>query len=327
MIWTNDFTPDRYQLLFLALLLDALVGDLGWLFRFIPHPIVVLGRLIEFLEKKLNRDRRSDKHRFLCGAALVAIISVTSLGAGWFISDFIADHRLWLLELFLVAILLAQRSLYTHVRDVAIALEKNGLGAARAAVAHIVARDPTKLDVGGVARSAIESLAENFADGVIAPVFWYLLLGLPGLFFCKAVNTMDSMLGYRSTRYLMFGKCAARLDDAVMWFPARISVIFLVLGACVTTTGRPFRAIRTIKSDAAKHPSVNAGWPEAAMAGALDFALGGPRHYAGGIQESIWIGSGRADLDAKDIRRALYLFAAAGAVNGAIVLGVAILKL
>ncbi|MDA0655582.1 MAG: adenosylcobinamide-phosphate synthase CbiB [Proteobacteria bacterium] len=327
MIWTNDFTPDRYQLLFLALLLDALVGDLGWLFRFIPHPIVVLGRLIEYLEKKLNRDRRSDKHRLFRGAALVGFISMTSLGAGWFISDFVAGYHFWLLELFLVAILVAQRSLYTHVRDVAKALEKEGLGAARAAVAHIVGRDPAKLDGGGVARSAIESLAENFADAVIAPVFWYLLLGLPGLFFCKAVNTMDSMLGYRSTRYLMFGKCAARLDDAVMWIPARVSVIFLVLGACVTSTGRPFRAVRTIKSDAAKHPSVNAGWPEAAMAGALDFALGGPRQYAGGIQETIWIGSGRADLDAKDIKRALDLFAAACAVNGAIVLGVAILKL
>jgi len=324
MIWMDGFAPDRFQLLFLALLLDAMVGDLGWVFKTVPHPIAILGRLIGILEAKLNRARRSDKNRLLRGGFVVVLISTLSLGLGWGLAVFIETYRFWMLELLIVTILVAQRSLYAHVRAVARALDGDGLEAARRAVAHVVGRNPEKLDSGGVSRAAIESLAENFADAVIAPVFWYLLFGLPGLLFCKAVNTMDSMLGYRSERYLMFGRFAARLDDAVMWLPARLSVIFLIIAAIVTPTGNSLRAIRAIKSDVGKHPSINAGWPEAAMAGALGFALGGPRHYAGGQEETAWIGGGRAELNAQDINRALYLFVAACLTNGGFIAALAI---
>ncbi len=316
MIWIDGLESDRLQLLSAALLLDALVGDLRWVFKIVPHPIVILGRLIGVLEAKLNRARRSDKHRLVCGGIVVVFISALSLGIGVGLTVVVETYRLWVLELSIVTILVSQRSLYVHVRAVAVALDSDDLASARRAVAHVVGRDPEKLDTGGVARAAIESLAENFADAVIAPVFWYLVFGLPGLLFCKAVNTMDSMLGYRSERYLMFGRIAARLDDGVMWVPARLSALFLIIAGLVAPAGRPMEAIRVIKSDAGKHPSPNAGWPEAALAGALGFALGGPRHYAGGQEETAWIGAGRANLNADDINRALYLFVGACLTNG-----------
>jgi adenosylcobinamide-phosphate synthase len=320
MIWLGDYTPDRFQLLFMAMVLDGLIGDMAWFFRVVPHPVAALGGLIGVLEKKLNRARRSERNRLIRGAVVVVLVAGLAIATGWAAALFVEAFRLWMLELLLVAVLLAQRSLYAHVRGVARALAREGLAAGRKAVAHIVGRDPEKLDRGGVARAAVESLAENFADGVVGPVFWYLLFGLPGLFFCKAVNTMDSMIGYRSERYRMFGRTAARLDDAVMWIPARLSVAFLIAAAVFAPSGRPLRAIRTIRRDAKKHPSVNAGWPEAAMAGALGFALGGPRVYDGGVQETVWIGDGRADLTPEDIRRALVLFMVACLICGLAVL-------
>ncbi len=327
MIWINGFAPDQYQLLFVALLLDALVGELGWVFKILPHPIAALGRLIGVLEAKLNRAHRSDKTRLMRGGFLVVFISVLSIAVGWGLRVFIEAHRLWVLELLIITILVAQRSLYLHVRAVAAALDREDLAAARRAVAHVVGRDPEKLDKGGVARAAIETLAENFADAVIAPVLWYLVFGLPGLLFCKAANTMDSMLGYRSERYLMFGRIAARLDDAVMWVPARLSMIFLVIASIATPAGDPLEAIRVVKSDAGKHPSINAGWPEAALAGALGFALGGPRYYAEGHEETAWIGAGRAELNAEDIKRSLYLFVAACLKNGVFIAALSLISL
>ena len=327
MIWINGFVPDQYQLLFVALLLDALVGELGWIFKIVPHPIAILGRLIGILEAKLNRAHRSDKTRLLSGGFVVVFISALSLMVGWGLTVFVEAHRLWVLELLIITILVAQRSLYLHVRAVAVALDKEDLAAARRAVAHVVGRDPEKLDKGGVARAAIETLAENFADAVIAPVLWYLVFGLPGLLFCKAVNTMDSMLGHRSKRYVMFGRVAARLDDAVMWIPARLSVMFLITACIVTPTGKPLEAIRIVKSDAGKHPSINAGWPEAALDGALGFALGGPRYYSEGQKETAWIGAGRADLNAEDIKRSLYLFVAACLKNGICIAALSLISL
>lgn len=310
MIWHGEFVPDRFLLLALALLLDALVGDMAWFFRAIPHPVAMLGRAIGFFEQKLNRTWRSDRNRLIRGAVVVTVVCASALAAGWAISVFVAAYNFWFVELFVVTVLVAQRGLYSHVRAVAKALDRDGLDAGRAAVAHIVGRDPEKLDAGGVARAAVESLAENFADGVIAPVFWYLLFGLPGLFFCKAVNTLDSMLGYRNERYLMFGRAAARLDDAVMWLPARLSVVFLIAGACVTPTGNPFRALATIKSDAGKHPSVNAGWPEAAMAGALDIWLAGPRRYGNRVRQARKFHETGAEAQAAAILRSLRILIA-----------------
>ena len=319
-LWATDVFLDRALLLALALLLDVFLGDPRLIFKMIPHPISLLGNVISFCERKLNHNSFGDLARLARGALLTVVIAIIVIIIGWVLHVFIALYSLWVLELILIAFLVAQRSLYDHVRSVSIALEKNGIEAGRRTVAHIVGRNTADLDRGGISRAAIESLAENFADGVVAPVLWYLIFGLPGLFFCKAVNTMDSMIGYRNERYNMFGRVAARLDDVVMWIPARFAALLIIVAACVSQRGNPLRAVRFILNDASKHPSVNAGWPEAAMAGALNYALGGPRIYEGGLREGVWIGNGRFELLPTDIKHSLNLFVAACCLNGLLIL-------
>ncbi len=300
----------------LALILDAVVGDMRWLFRVVPHPVVAIGRLIGFLDDKLNRAGRGTATVLARGLVVVALVAGLAAGTGWALSW--TAQRLphgVALELFLVTVMIAQRSLYDHGRAVAVALRRDGLAAGRAAVAHIVGRQTEALDEHGVARGAIESLAENFADGVVAPVFWYLILGLPGLFAYKAINTMDSMIGYRSERYRHFGMVAARLDDVVNLIPARLSAVLIALAAAIAPTANPARAFRVMWRDAGKHDSPNAGWPEAAMAGALALALGGPRTYLGGISKSQWIGDGNPRATGRDIERALLLYGIAGLLH------------
>lgn len=319
-LWATDVFSDRALLLALALLLDVFLGDPRLIFKMIPHPISLLGNVISFCERKLNHNSFGDLARLARGALLTVVIAIIVIIIGWVLHVFIALYSLWVLELILIAFLVAQRSLYDHVRSVSIALEKNGIEAGRRTVAHIVGRNTADLDRGGISRAAIESLSENFADGVVAPVLWYLIFGLPGLFFCKAVNTMDSMIGYRNERYNMFGRVAARLDDVVMWIPARFAALLIIVAACVSQRGNPLRAVRFILNDASKHPSVNAGWPEAAMAGALNYALGGPRIYEGGLREGVWIGNGRFELLPTDIKHSLNLFVAACCLNGLLIL-------
>ena len=319
-LWATDVFSDRALLLALALLLDVFLGDPRLIFKMIPHPISLLGNVISFCERKLNHNSLGDLTRLARGALLTVFIAIIVIIIGWVLHVFIALYSLWVLELILIAFLVAQRSLYDHVRSVSIALEKNGIEAGRRTVAHIVGRNTADLDRGGISRAAIESLSENFADGVVAPVLWYLIFGLPGLFFCKAVNTMDSMIGYRNERYNMFGRVAARLDDLVMWIPARFAALLIIVAACVSQRGNPLRAVRFILNDASKHPSVNAGWPEAAMAGALNYALGGPRIYEGGLREGVWIGNGRFELLPIDIKHSLNLFVAACCLNGLLIL-------
>jgi len=299
-------------ILMIAMMLDWLCGDIRWLFKIIPHPVAIIGKIISFLEKKLNRDHRSEINRTLRGLVVVLFVVglVTIIAQAIMIG--ITDLPFsWAIEAFIASILLAGRSLYNHVGAVGIAMKKGGLKKGREAVAHIVGRDPKLLDKHAVIRAAIESLSENFADGVIAPIFWYLLLGLPGLFAYKAINTLDSMIGYKTKRYKAFGLVAARLDDVANWVPARITGVLLIGAAFFTPGANPFRALKVMWKFADKHASPNAGWPEAAMAGAFDLALGGPRQYPGGVKDNVWIGDGRARLMAKDIRKAgiLYLIA------------------
>ncbi len=304
--------PPPALLLLLALMLDWLTAGFGWLWRALPHPVAAIGALVGGLERRLNRDGRSVGALRTRGALTVLIVVGLAAGIGWALAY--AGGLLpygWLIELFVVTVLLAQRSLFAHVHRVGKALRLNGLEGGRAAVAHIVGRDVTALDEYGVARAAIESGAENFSDAVVAPVFWYLLLGLPGMLAYKAVNTLDSMIGYRTPRYEQFGKVAARLDDAANLIPARLSALILALAALATPTANAWRALVTVLRDAKKHRSPNAGWPEAAMAGALDLALAGPRPYHGQMQRSPWIGTGRARATPHDITRALYLYVVA----------------
>jgi adenosylcobinamide-phosphate synthase len=210
--------------------------------------------------------------------------------------------------------LIAQRSLHRHVADVAAALESGGLEAGRAAVAHIVGRDTHNLDASAVARAAIESLAENFSDGVVAPVMWMIIGGLPGAALYKAVNTADSMIGHRTPRYAAFGWAAARFDDLVNLPASRLSAVLLVTAAAVTETTSAAEAWRAVRRDARRHRSPNAGWPEAAMAGALGLSLAGPRIYGGVTVDDAYMGDGRRDATVADILRALTLYRRADAI-------------
>lgn len=309
------FTEGAALLLPFALLLDAAMGDPDWLWRRLPHPVVLMGRLIGWLDRTLNHGA-SDRAKRLAGVvALVSVMAASGLAAA-------ALHWLCVwhpvgaaVEVLAVSILLAQRSLYDHVRRVYAAFGEGGLAAAREAVSHVVGRDPHALDTSGICRAAIETTAENFSDGVAAPAFWYLVAGLPGIAIYKAVNTADSMIGHRSSRYMAFGWAAARLDDVLNFLPARLSGAFSVL-ASPLIGGSIGNAWRIMLRDAHLHRSPNAGWPEAATAGALRLAIAGPRVYATGPVFDPYVNDeGRKDLHPKDIADTLRLFVAACAVQ------------
>ena len=300
--------PGGAILLLIALALDWLIGDPRWL----PHPVRLMGGVTAFLEARLNRAKRSESERIVRG--LLAVLAVTGLSAlaGWAVANFVGAFPYgWVAELALVSLLLAQRGMMGHTLRVLSALKQDGVAGGRKAVARIVGRETEELDEHGVARAAIESCAESYSDGVVAPIFWYLLLGLPGLMAYKAISTMDSMIGHRSERYAAFGMVAAKLDDAVNWLPARLAGAILVIAACFVRGAAPVKALRIMLRDAKKHVSPNAGWPEAASAGALGLALIGPTRYAGGVSKSAWLGDGRARATPVDIRRMLALFAVA----------------
>ena len=303
--------PAAPLILLAALALDALIGDPRWL----PHPVRLMGWLTGLLDRALNRERLGEAARVALGAGAVLLVVGVSAAVGWAVAHHAAALGWgWLAELALVTMLLAQRTMADHMVRVARAL---GAGAdpARAELRHIVGRDVRALDGHGIARAAIESGAENYSDGVVAPAFWYLLLGLPGLFAYKAINTMDSMIGHRSPRHHAFGRWAARIDDAVNWVPARIAGGLIAAAALVVPGGAPGRAWRTMLRDAPRHSSPNAGWPEAAMAGALGLALLGPRRYEGeAAADEAWLGDGRTEATAHDVRRTVWLFAAACAL-------------
>jgi adenosylcobinamide-phosphate synthase len=315
---------DPLVLLLLALVLDAAVGGMGPVFRVLPHPIVLLGKLINWFDVKLNRAHRPSVDRAARGALTVIIVVGLAGALGLGVQWLTMHHDFgWTVELFLLTVLLAQRELYAAVRPVALALKFEGLESARTAVGHIVGRDPAFLDEHGVARAGIESLAENFSDGVVAPVFWYVLFGMPGLLIYKAVNTLDSQIGYRDEKYAAFGFTAARLDDVLNLIPARLAGLIISIAAIVSPSGKPARAFVTMWRDASKHKSPNAGWPEGAMAGALGLALAGPRRYARHVQDDPWIGESAPNATAKatagDMERALYLYVVACLINGLIV--------
>src|SRR5262245_34846342 len=278
-----------------------------------------MSRLIHVFDRGLNDPRCSEARRRVAGGfAIFASISIAA----------IASYLLqaWLLALpfgtFIIAILastlIAQRSLYRHVARVAAALETSGIDQAREAVSHIVGRDPDALDGAGIARAAIESLAESFSDGVVAPVFWLAVAGLPGIAVYKTINTADSMIGHRTHRYRVFGYAAARLDDLVNLPASRLSALLIVAAAVSSrTSGRA--AWRAVARDADSHRSPNAGYPEAAMAGALGLSLAGPRVYGGVRVDDAVMGDGRRDATATDIRAALRLYRRADAMLIALV--------
>jgi len=296
------------------------------LLRAIGHPVTWIGRLIAALDHLLNRDTPppfppplagEGREGVRRGAGIVAILLL--LGIVGTVA-FAVQHELLLLPFGLIAVaviastLIAQRSLHQHVADVAVALEQGDVIAGRAAVAKIVGRDPQTLDAAGVARAAIESLAENFSDGVVAPVFWMAIAGLPGAALYKAINTADSMIGHRTPRHEAFGWATARLDDLVNLPASRLSALLLVAAAMLSKKASAAAAWRAVLRDASRHRSPNAGYPEAAMAGALGLSLAGPRVYGGVKIDDATMGDGRRDATAADIRQALMLYRYADAI-------------
>ncbi|ODA68273.1 cobalamin biosynthesis protein [Methyloligella halotolerans] len=306
-----------------ALAFDAGLGYPAWLFARIGHPVSWIGWLITWCEQRWNGPDRSAEARRLAGLGtlllcLTVVLAATLclvLALDWLLPSPVA---LVLLGLF-ASSLIAQRSLDDHVAAVAAALDGGSLHEARRAVSRIVGRDPQGLDSHAIARAAIESLAENFSDGVTAPAFWMVIAGLPGAALYKTVNTADSMIGHRNARYESFGWASARLDDLANLPASRITAVSLAAAAALLPWADGAGALRSVRRDAGRHRSPNAGWPEAAMAGALGLRLAGPRVYGGKTVEDHWMGDGRADADSSDVRRALILFRTAALLQATVV--------
>lgn len=307
---------DFLGLTLLALALEAGFGYPQFLFERIGHPAAWIGAAIDALDRALNRGDPGPLRRGR-GFLALALLLIPCAAVGVALQGALYALPFGVLPLAaLASSLLAQRSLHAHVEAVARALERS-LAEGRAAVGRIVGRDVEGLDEAGVARAAIESLAENFSDGVVAPAFWMALVGLPGALLYKAINTADSMIGHRSERYADFGFAAAKLDDLVNLPAARLSALLIALAA----GGDCRRALACVARDARKHASPNAGWPEAAMAGALGLKLGGPRSYAGAAHVGAWLGDGREHAGPADIDRALQVFRRADMALWALIAG------
>jgi adenosylcobinamide-phosphate synthase len=302
-------------LTFIAMLTELCAGYPQALHRAIGHPVTWIGRLIAWLDRRLNRETATPQARRAAGIAAVLILSAIVGAIAILVQSALLRLPFGILAAAILAsTLVAQRSLYRHVADVAAALEIGGVTAGRETVAHIVGRDTDTLDAAGIARAAIESLAENLSDAIVAPVFWMAIGGLPGAALYKAINTADSMIGHHTPRHEAFGWAAARLDDLVNVPASRLSALLLSAAAALCKNANPGAAWRAVIRDAGKHRSPNAGYPEAAMAGALGLSLAGPRVYGGTLVEDAFVGDGRREADATDIRRALALYRAADAI-------------
>ncbi|CAM3163762.1 adenosylcobinamide-phosphate synthase CbiB [Komagataeibacter xylinus] len=290
---------------------DAMAGYPQALVSRIGHPVIWIGRLIDGLDRRLNTPERPPTRRrangFVASAVIVAVPTLAAAALERGIRHVLPRNLSVALTGVLASSLVAQRSLHDHVLAVAQQAQVS-LPAARRAVSHIVGRDPEQLDEAGVLRAAIETLAENFSDGIVAPLFWMAAGGLPGAVFYKAANTADSMIGHRTPRHEAFGYAAARLDDLVNLPASRLSALWIILAA-LSLPGMDARAaVRVLRRDARTHRSPNAGWPEAAMAGALGIRLSGPRAYNGVRVAEPWVGDGTPELSPADLYRALALY-------------------
>jgi adenosylcobinamide-phosphate synthase len=310
-----DLLATHLSIVAVALTVDAVVGYPEALYRRIRHPVVWIGVIVDGFDRRFNRTSWRDHHRRLAGAMTLTAVVAISAGAAAVAAALCRELAWgWIVEGVLAASLIAQKSLDRHVGAVAEALERDGIAGGRTAVAAIVGRDPEALDEGGIGRAAVESLAESFSDGIVAPAFWLLIGGLPAAVAYKAISTADSMIGHLSPRHAAFGWASAKLDDVVNLPASRLSAALLTLAALLLPRYRAREALRAVGRDAPKHRSPNAGWPEAAMAGALGLRLAGPRIYDGVRVDDAWMGDGSPDASAADIRRGLRLYRAACAI-------------
>ncbi|SEP85172.1 adenosylcobinamide-phosphate synthase [Devosia sp. YR412] len=294
----------------IALLLERWLGYSPKLVAAIGHPVMWFGWVIDYLETRLNTTKRSDAQRRQAGMVALALLLLLVLAVTVAVQQALrAIPGGFVFEILLATPFLAQKELGRAVEAVAIAL-RSSLDAGRGVVSQIVGRDPQALDEAGVARAAIETLAESTSDGVVAPWFWLVMLGLPGIALYKAINTADSMIGHRNERYRDYGWAAAKLDDVVNWIPARLTAVLITFACFFTPHASPSKAWEIARRDARKHASPNSGWPEASFAGALGFKLGGPRSYDGEVVELPSFGDGKSELVGSDILRALVLYRA-----------------
>ncbi len=309
-----------------ALLFEALFGYPQALYRAIGHPVTWIGALITLLDKTLNRPQWSFVMRRASGVlALLLLLGLTG-GLTLFAEHYLIQTQEGVvLAILLAATLPAQRSLNDHVLAVANALDNGGIAAGRTSVGMIVGRNTAVLDEAGISRAAIESLAENFSDGVVAPIFWTAMFSLTGGVLYKAANTADSMIGHKSEKYHAFGWAAARFDDLVNLPASRISAVLIILAAALIPGCSAWNAIKAVRRDAPHHRSPNAGWPEAAMAGALGLKIAGPRLYGTEMVEDAYMGDGRREANTKDIRRALRVYRVAAVIEGVVVIALAIM--
>lgn len=278
-------TKGRPLTLALAMILDAILGEPKWLWSRLPHPVVLIGNAISYAAKRWNHGQ----NRRLKGIVVLIVLVLVSGLSGWFIAKLG-----WIAEVGFAAILIAQRSLSDHVRAVSEALKKS-LTDGRASVAMIVGRDTADMAQDDVARAAIESAAENFSDGVVAPIFWFAVLGLPGILIYKAVNTADSMIGYQTDEFKEFGWASARFDDLINLIPARLTALVMAVTFGMSDW-------HLAMAEARAHRSPNAGWPEAVMARVTRTALAGPRRYHGELKHYEWVNpAGKRKPGPKDI--------------------------
>jgi adenosylcobinamide-phosphate synthase len=300
----------RILILIVASGIEAVLAYPAMVFRAIGHPVSWIGALIAALDSALNRPKYSFVARRAAGVATVLLLLAGSVGAGLALE--LAARAIpylgFALAVLIVAALIAGGNLDQHVRAVASALRSGGLAGGRHSIAKIVGRDPETLDEAAICRAAIESLAENASDGVTAPALWFLVGGLPGMIAYKAINTADSMIGHLTEQHRAFGWAAARLDDLVNLPASRLTGLMFIAAAAVVPGASSLSAWRAYRRDAQRHRSPNAGWPEAAMAGALGLRLAGPRSYGGVVVDDYWMGDGRAEATAADIDRALMIY-------------------
>ncbi len=298
---------NTFALAVLVLVVESFVGYPLAVQKLMGHPIEWIGKLISYIDEGLNDPEVDAAQNRRHGILAIILLSVAVGIPTWILAKTLSQYSYgWIINVALATTFIAQKSLRDHVSAVDRALGLS-LSAARFEVKKIVGRDPETLNENGIAKAALESLAENTADGITAPIFWYALLGLPGLVIYKAINTADSMIGHKSEKYVNFGWAAAKLDDLVNLPASRLTGLMFAVAAWINSKSNAQNALQSIWRDAGQHQSPNAGWPEAAMAGALGLRFGGPRHYDGEIVDLPFMGDGR-DVERADIVRGLVLY-------------------
>jgi adenosylcobinamide-phosphate synthase len=308
---------DPLILLLMAMVIETYAGQLRFLTRLTGHPLALIENMVSWFDRKLNRETRSQMDRAVRGSIAAIVVIAVSGGVGWgfaWLSQTLPFA--WIFETILLVMLISQRGTYTAVRKVGLALRDQGLEVARQAITPLIKEASAKMDGHGVARAAIETSCMLLTTRAVAPVFWYVLFGFPGLLIYQAVAVMNEELGHKTDKHRAFGFTAARLYDILLIIPAQLSGLFVVLASLFVPTANPAGALKTMLRDARKFRSYNLGVALGAVAGAFNLALGGPRKFTQETKNDPWIGDGTAQATPQDIRRSLYLFAVACLLNG-----------